>query len=603
MVAKSMYPDELTYPFVLRACADLLAIENGMKIHVHLIKLGLESDIHLHAALAEMYSKFWESDGVQRVIEGMPVRDLGYWNELISGFHQNGDPAESFRVFERMRLEGVVPDSITLVSLLRSSIDLKCLKAGRFVHLLAVIIGLEGNLDVNTAVLMMYSKLGSLETARLVFENMPDRDCAVWNIMISEYSRNGYPEKALELLIQMGKSGVRADLFTALAAIPSVAELKSLERGEEIHAHVIRNGSNYQASVHNSLIKMYANCGRLETAQKIFDSLVNKTIISWNTLIKGFIRHNCFFDAISLFIQMRLEGVELDSVALISVLQAFVHVGALERVKNIHGYSIKHGFNSMTTLVTALLVSYAKCGCIEIAQKIFDEEEVDDKDVVSWNSMISAYAKHGDWHECFRLYNCMQGSKVRPDQITFVGVLTACVNSGLVKEGQEIFNQMTERYGCKPNQEHYACMVDLVARVGHLDEAINLIKSMPFKPDARVWGPLLSACKMHSETRLAEFATEKLIEMEPRNAGNYVLLSNIYAAAGKWDEVAKMRVVLRDRGLKKTPGCSSLEISGQVHEFRVADRAHPKSEDIYTMLRNLELEIKTDTYMGSNLLS
>ncbi|KAJ8631417.1 hypothetical protein MRB53_024740 [Persea americana] len=602
MVAKSMYPDGFTYPFVLRACADLSALENGFKIHGHLIKLGLESDVHVHAALIEMYGEFHEFSGIQQVIEGMPVRGLGYWNALISGFGENGDPIDSFQLFERMRLDGIVPDSVTLVSLLQSSVDLECLKAGRLVHLLTVVIGFGGDLAVDTAVLTMYSKLGSLEMARLVFEKMPERDCAVWNIMITEYTRNGYPEKALELLVQMGKSGVRTDLFTALAAISSVVELKSLKRGKEVHAHVIRNGSNYQASVDNSLIKMYANCGSIETARKIFDFLVDKTIISWSSMIKGYVSNNCSLDALSLFSQMRKEGIEFDSVTLIRILQAFVHLGALEQVKNIHGYLIKLGYNSMTTLVTALLVSYAKCGCIEIAQKLFDEEEVDDKDIVSWNSMISAYAKHGDWHGCFKLYVHMQESKVRPDQITFVGLLTACVHSGLLKEGWECFNQMTERYGCEPNQEHYACMVDLLGRMGHLNEAMNLIRSMPFKPDVRVWGTLLSACKMHSETRLAEFAAEKLIEMEPKNAGNYVLLSNIYAAAGKWDGVAKMRSVLRDRGLKKNPGCSWLEISGQVHEFRVADRGHPKSKDIYTMLRNLELEIKADADMDSNLL-
>ncbi|XP_077242229.1 pentatricopeptide repeat-containing protein At4g19191, mitochondrial-like [Tasmannia lanceolata] len=592
MLFKSMYPDELTYPFVLKSCSDLSALENGMKIHCHVVKLGFESHALVGSALVEMYDKYSEIGDARRVTEEMSVRDLLYWNTLIYEFCQNGNPMESFKVFKKMRLDGVEPNSATMVGLLRSSVDLKCLEAGHYVHLLIVLNGLGGDLAVNTALLTMYSKLGSLEIARLVFNKMNVRDCVVWNIMINAYSRNGYPKKALELLLQMGKSGVRTDLFTAIATISSAAELESLKHGKQIHAHVIRNGSDCQVSVHNSLIEMYAKCGSLLTAKLIFDFLMNKTVVSWSSMIKGYVNHDRCYDALSLFSEMIMRGERPDSITIINILPACVHIGALEQVKNIHGYSIKHGLNLIVSVVTALLISYAKCGCIEMARKIFNEEEIDDKDIVSWNSMISVYAKHGNWSQCFELYNRMKNSRLRPDHITFVGLLTACVNSGLVKEGWECFNQMTKTYGCQPKQEHYACMVDLLGRTGKLDEAMRLIRTIPFEPDSRVWGPLLSACKMHSETKLAEFAAERLLEMEPKNAGNYVLLSNIYAAAGKWDSVAKMRVSLRDRGLKKTPGCSWLEINGHVHEFRVADRSHPKSEDIYNMLRNMELEIK-----------
>ncbi|XP_058098340.1 pentatricopeptide repeat-containing protein At4g19191, mitochondrial-like [Magnolia sinica] len=603
MVTKSMYPDEFTYPFVLKSCGDLLGIETGVKIHTHLIKLGYESDVHVGTALVDMYAKCNEILDARRAVEGMPVRDWDYWNALIFSFYQNGDPVGCFRLFRRMRLEGVKPDVVDIVYLLRLAADLECLEAGRCIHVLIILNGFGSNLSVNTSLLTMYSKLGSLDTATLVFEKMPERDCVVWNIMIAAYSRNGYSEKALELLILMQKSGARTDLFTAIAAITSTAELKSIDRGKQIHAHVIRNGSDYQVSVCNSLIEMYSKCGNLNLARKIFDSLADKTVVSWSSMIKGYVSRDCSSDALSLFRQMRMDGIRFDSITVINILPACVNIGALEQVKNIHGYSIKHGLSTIVTTVTAILVSYAKCGCIEMAQKMFDEEEIDDKDIISWNSMISAYAKHGDWARCFELYNRMQDSKVRPDQITFVGLLTACVNSGLVKEAWECFNQMSALYGCRPTQEHYACMVDLLGRLGYLGEAISLIKTMPFEPDARVWGPLLSACKMHSEIGLAEFAAKKLIEMEPKNAGNYVLLSNIYAAAGKWDDAAKMRGFIRDRGLKKTPGCSWLEINGRVHEFRVADHSHPRSEDIYTILKNLELEIKDDADMGSKLLS
>ncbi|XP_010246114.2 PREDICTED: pentatricopeptide repeat-containing protein At4g19191, mitochondrial-like [Nelumbo nucifera] len=598
MVMKSMYPDEFTYPFVLKTCSCVFDVENGKKIHCHVVKLGFDSDATVHAALIDMYENFGEIEDAE-VIGRMPIKNLAYWNSFIAGSYQNGCPHESFRIFKKMRLQGVEFDSATLVNLLRSCVDLNSLETGRQVHLLIALSNLGEDLSVNTALLTMYCKLGNLETARSLFDRMPEKDSVVWNLMISAYSRNGYPQEALKLLIEMGRSGVRADLFTAIAVVPSVAELKSLCHGKQIHANVIRNGSDYQISVHNSLIEMYSKCGNLEAACKIFDAVANKTVVSWSSMIKGYVSHDLSHDALFLFTKMKMEGVSPDAITLINIVPACVNIGALETLKYFHGYSIKRGLNIIISVATAFLISYAKCGCIEIAQKLFDEGEIDCKDIVSWNSMISAYSKHGNWSQCLELYNQMKGLKLKPDRVTFLGLLTACVNSGYVKEGWECFQEMTKIYGCQPNQEHYACMVDLLGRAGHINEAVDLIRTMPIEPDARVWGPLLSACKMHSETRLAEFAAEKLISMEPKNAGNYILLSNIYAAAGKWDGVARMRCILRDKGLKKTPGSSWLEINGNVHEFRVADRSHPKSEEIYNILRNLELEIKEDGYINS----
>ena len=601
---KYMYPDECTYPFVLNSCSHLSDVEYGKKVHGHVVKLGFDAYDLVGSALSAMYRRCGDFGNLQEVVEGEAVNDLGYWNSLIFEAYQNENDEESFGVFKRMRMERTKPDSVTVINLLRSTVVLKSLKAGKVIHCLIVVGYLFENLSVNTALLSMYSKLGSLEHARLLFEKMPERDCVVWNIMISAYSQNGYPKESMELLIQMRRCGVRADLFTSIPVISSIAELKCLEWGKQMHAHVIRNGLDYQVSVHNSLIDMYCKSNQLEAAQKVFVSVKDKTVVSWSSMIKGYISHERSHDALSLFNNMKLEGFKVDSVTIINVLPACVNIGALEQVKYLHGFSVKSSLNSTSSLNSALLISYAKCGCIDMARKLFDEEELDCKDVITWNSMISAYSKHGEWPQCFELYNKMKQSGVKADGVTFLGLLTACVNSGLVRKGWECLKEMRESYGYQPNQEHYGCMVDLLGRAGRISEAEELIRTMPFKPDARVWGPLLSACKMHSETGVvAVFAAEKLVSMEPKNAGNYILLSNIYAAAGKWDGVAKMRSFLRDSGLKKTPGCSWLEINGQVHEFRVADRSHPNSVDIYTILGNLELEVMEARHQRPELAS
>ncbi|KAF3449968.1 hypothetical protein FNV43_RR06047 [Rhamnella rubrinervis] len=565
MVTKAMYPDVKTYPFVLMSCCSLEDVGNAKRIHGHVVKMGLDSYGLVGTALAEIYRKFGDFEYEEELIYRKSVCGLDHWNSLISEASQNENAQESFALFERMRMEKLEPNSATVINLLRSSVDLNSLKAGKLVHCLVIVSNLCQDLCVNTALLSMYAKLGAVKHAKLLFEKMPEKDCVVWNIMISANSRNGYPQESLRLLRLMGRFGVRADLFTAIPAISSIAQLKSIELGKQMHAHVMRNGSDYQVSVHNSLIDMYCECNQLCSARKIFDLVPNKTQVSWSAMIKGYVTHDQSLDALSLFTHMKYDGTRVDFITVINVLPACVNIGALENVKYLHGYSSKLGLNSLSSLNTAFLISYAKCGCIEMARKLFDEEKINYKDVITWNSMISAYSKHGNCNQCLELYSQMKQANMKPDEVTFLGLLTAC--------------------------EHYACMVNLLGRAGHIDEARELVKTMPFEPDARVWGPLLSACKMHSETGLAEFAAEKLITIEPKNAGNYILLSNIYAAAGKWDGVAKMRCVLRDRGLKKTPGCSWLEINGHVHEFRVADQSHPRSYYIYSILEILEVEV------------
>ncbi|MBA0756561.1 hypothetical protein Gogos_020234 [Gossypium gossypioides] len=571
VVKKSICPDEKSYPLVIRACSCLSEADYGKMVHGQLAKLGFDSFEVVGDALVEYYWGGGEFE--HKVVDEKPVKDLGHWKGLIAEASQSGNVA-------------------SIINLLRTSVDLGSLGIGKAVHCWVLVSGLSNDLSVNTALLSMYSKLGSLTNARLLFETMLEKDLVVWNIMVSAYSQNGKPKESLENLRCMANFGIKADMFTAIPTISSIRQLKSIEWGKQMHAYVTRNGLDYQVSVHNSLIDMYCECDCLIYARKIFDNLTNKTVVSWSSMIKGYVNHDQNLDALSLFSRMKTDGIKADFITVINILPACLNIGALEQVKCLHGYSLKFGLNLLSSVNSALLISYAKCGCIVFARKLFDEEKIDGKDVITWNSMISAYAKHGNWSECFELYNQMKPLKLKLDQVTFLGLLTACVNSGLVKEGRAVFKEMREIYGCQPSQEHYACLVDLLGRAGHINEAREVVKEMPFKPDTRVWGHLLSACKLHSQTKFAESAAEKLLTMEPENAGNYVLLSNIYAAAGKWDKFAKMRRLLKEKGLKKTPGCSWLQINGHVHEFRVADKSHPKANDIYALLGILEFSIK-----------
>ncbi|KAE9604578.1 putative tetratricopeptide-like helical domain-containing protein [Lupinus albus] len=595
MVEKSMYPDEESYSFVLKCCFSLSHEQGGM-IHVQIVKLGMDEFDLVANTLKELYEKngFFTFLNEHQSFERMSVRELNYWNNMICEACGSGKIEESFQLFCGMRKENVQPNSVTVINLLRLSIDLNSLKIGQALHSVAIVSNLCEELSVNTALLSMYVKLRSLEDARMVFEKMPEKDLVVWNIMISAYMGNGFPKESLELLYCMVRSGFRPDLFTAIPAISSITRLKYTEWGKQMHANVVRNGSNYQVSVHNSLIDMYSACNALNSAQKVFGLITAKSVVSWSAMIKGYAMHDRCLEALNLLSKMKLSGTKVDFIIVINILPVFAKMGALHYVRYLHGYSLKANLDSLKSVKTSFLSSYAKCGCIEMARKLFDEEKRNHKDLIAWNSMISAYSKHGEWFQCFQLYNKMKLSDIIPDQVTFLGLLTACVNSGIVDKGKEIFKEMVETYRYEPSQEHHACMVDLLGRAGQVDEARKIIDTISLKPDAKVYGPLLSACKIHADTRFAETAAQKLINMEPKNAGNYVLLSNIYAAAGRWDKVAKMRSFLRDRGLKKIPGCSWLELNGQVHEFRVADQSHPRSNDIYSVLKVLELEAGED---------
>ncbi|KAL2323552.1 hypothetical protein Fmac_027931 [Flemingia macrophylla] len=588
MVQKSMYPNEESCYVVLRSCF-YLSREQGKMVHGQILKLGMDGFDLVGKALLDLY----DMNGflnVCELFEGKPVMELNYSNNLISEACESGKMVEGLHLSCRMRKENIQHDSISVINLLRSTVELNSLKMGQVLHSLVVVSHLSEELTVNTALLSMYIKLGRLEDARMLFDKMPEKDLVVWNIMISAYAGNGRPENSLELVYCMVRSGFRPDLFTAIPAISSITQLNHKEWGKQMHAHVIRNGSDYQVSVHNSLIDMYSTCNDLNLAQKIFGLIMEKTVVTWSAMIKGYAINDQPLEALSLFLKMKLSGTRVDFIIVINILPAFAKIGALHYVSYLHGYSLKTSLDSLKSLKTSFLSSYAKCGCIEMARKLFDEDKSMHRDIIVWNSMISAYSKHGDWFRCFQLYNQMKLSNIIPDQVTFLGLLTACVNSGLVDKGKEIFKEMVEIYGYQPSQEHHATMVDLLGRAGQIDEANEMIETIPLDSDARVYGPLLSACKLHSETRLAEVAAHKLINMEPKNAGNYVLLSNIYAAAGKWDKVAKMRSFLRDKGLKKIPGCSWLELNGQVHEFRVAEHSHPRWEDIYSILEVLESE-------------
>jgi pentatricopeptide repeat protein len=370
----------------------------------------------------------------------------------------------------------------------------------------------------------------------------------------------------------MKQEGVMPDRVLFLSILNAIASPGALQIGRQIHAQVIEAGLESDLPVANALISMYAKCGSMEDAHRIFDSMPQRNVVSWTAMISGYAQQNHSKAAIEVFSQMQREGVKPDRVTFISILDACANLAALQKGKSIHAQILKAGLDSDNGVEIALVNMYAKCGSLVHADQVFDK--MLQRDVVVWTVMIVGYAQHGRGKEAIQLFEWMKREGVKPDSLTFTGLLTACSHVGLVEEGRCYFQSITQDYGITPAMQHYGSMVDLLGRAGRLDEAADFIEKMPFEADASVWGALLGACKIHCNVELAECAAKRLLVLDPDNGSWYLLLSNIYAAAGMSDKAQYMRKFMKKEGAMKDPGPSWVEVDNEVHLFVAEDRSH-----------------------------
>eukprot|EP01018_Ginkgo_biloba_P035754 Gb_27454 [translate_table: standard] len=569
MQQSGVKPDKFTFPFVLKACAGRLALQEGKMIHKQILRSGCDSDVFVGAALVNMYAKCGVLEDARQVFDKMSRRDVVSWNAMVAGYAQNGRANEALALFNQMQLTDVKPNSVTVGSVLPACAQLGALQQGKWIHDCIIQGGLKSDIFVDNSLIDMYSKCGNTQIARRLFDKMSRRDVVSWNAMIAGYAQNGHAHEVLTLFHEMELAGLTPDPVTIVSILTACAYLGALEQGKQIHNYVYRNGFEADIFVGNSLIDMYAKCGRLRDACILFLKMPRRSVISWNAIIAGYAQNGYANEALTLFRQMQLADVTPDSATMVSVLSACANLGALQQGRWIHDYIIESGFECDAFVGTALIDMYAKCGSIESALHSF--VKVSERNVASWNAIIAGYGMHGHGEHALALFCQMLQTGTNPDHITFTCVLSACSHAGLVDEGLKCFDCMSRDYCITPRVKHYACMVDLLGRAGHLDEAYDFIKKMPLEPDASVWGALLGACRIHCNIDLGECAAKQIFNLEPENAGYYVLLSNMYATAGRWDDVAKLRSMMKDRGLRKTPGWSLIEVNNEVHEFLVGN--------------------------------
>ncbi|KAJ7541471.1 hypothetical protein O6H91_10G061300 [Diphasiastrum complanatum] len=539
MIQEGVQTNNFTFVLLLKACASIAALEHGKQLHAQIIKSGFASDVIVGSALVDMYAKCGCLEDAREVFDNIIERDLGLWNAVIAGYVQQGLQKEALALYEQMKQEGVQPDNATYVVLLKACARIGALERSKQLHCDIIRSGFESDVIVGTTLVDMYAKCGCIEDARNVFIKIDKRDVVSWTAMIAGYAQQGLGMEALGLYEQMKHEGMQPDNVTYVALLNACASSAALEQGKQLHSDIIRSGFESDVTVGNTLVNMYAKCGSIEHAREVFNNMHERNVASWNAMIAGYAQRGFGKEAFTLYEQMKQEGVLTNDVVFVVLIKACASIAALEQGKQLHSDIIKTGFESNVYVNSALVDMYAKCGCIEDAREVFDNMR--ERDVVSWNGMIAGYAQQGLGQEALTLLEQMQREGTKPNEATYASVLSACSHCGLVDEGRHLFDSMCKDHGLTPTVDHYACMVDLLGRAGCLADAETLINEMPIQPDPVVWMTLLGAARNHGHVDIGRRAFDSVLKLEPENAAAHVLLSNIYAAAGRKDEVPQIR--------------------------------------------------------------
>lgn len=467
------------------------------------------------------------------------------------------------------------------------------------IHALFVTHGIHQN-NYAMSKLVSFSALsscGNLSYASLIFEKIQAPNCFIYNTLIRAYSRGSRPEVALNYFDKMlKKDHIKPDNHTFHFVLLACVNACWVDFGRQIHNWVFKNGVFLSDNhVQTAVVRLYCECKNLSEARKLFEEIPCLDVIQWNVLMNGYLKANLESRALGFFHEMLVSGFEPDEFCLTTALTACAQLGALWQGKWIHEYTKKRGELKPDVFVgTALIDMYAKCGCIDMAVEVF--EGMHKRNAFSWAAIVGGFAVHGYARRAIHCLERMQvDDGVIPDGVVLLGVLTACTHAGLLKEGQFLFDNMESLYGIKPRHEHYSCVVDLLCRAGQGDEALKIIRRMPMKPLASVWGALLTSCRVHNNVDLAELAVKELLQLDSGNGleeeGAYVQLSNIYFSAQRSEDARKIRRIIVDRGIKKTPGCSLIEVDGMINEFVSGDVSHPDRAQIHEILELLSVDL------------
>ncbi|XP_042516915.1 pentatricopeptide repeat-containing protein At2g03880, mitochondrial [Macadamia integrifolia] len=501
--------------------------------------------------------------------------------QSFTRFCYQKDIPRAIEAMNALQKHQIQVDPISYSELIKCCIARGSVEEGKLVHR-HIWSNVKGpKMFLNNMLLNMYGKFNLLDDARNLFDKMVERNVVTWTTMIAAYSNNKINDEALKFLILMFREGVIPNMFTFSSVLRACDGLSTLW---QLHCCIIKVGLDSDVFVRSALIDIYSKWGELHSGLSVFEEMITGDLVVWNSIIGAFAQNGNGDEALDLFKQMKQAGFPANQATLTSVLRACTSLALAELGRQVHAHIMK--FERDLILNNALLDMYCKCGSLEDANSTFNR--MTEKDVISWSTMISGLAQNGHSREALDIFEfLMKASGPKPNYITMVGVLFACSHAGLEEDGWHYFRSMNTTFGIKPGKEHYGCMVDLLGRVGKLDEAIKFIHEMGCGADAVIWRSLLGACRIHKNTDLAIYVAKKILELEPQDEGTYILLSNIYANSQMWDEVAKVRRIMSDRGVRKEPGCSWIEVGKQLHAFVFGDKSHPLMDKIILELNQL----------------
>ncbi|XP_015870612.2 putative pentatricopeptide repeat-containing protein At3g15930 [Ziziphus jujuba] len=604
------------------------SMEQLRQLHAHSIKKGIISHPALQNRIVAFTCAHESGDMMYArcLFDDIAEPSVFVWNVMIRGYSRINCPVDGILMYLAMLRRNLRPDHYTFPFLLKGFSRDIALECGKELHGHVLKYGFDSNVFVQNALVNMYISSGLIDMARCVFDMSCDRDVVTWNAMISGYNRIKQFNESRKLFNKMVDMGVLPTSVTIALVLSACSKLKDLDTGKQIHKFIRDFNIEPNLVLENTLIDLYAACGEMNVSLKIFESMKSRDVISWTTIVKGFVnsgqvdlarkyfdqmserdyvswtamidgylRVNRFKEALELFRKMQTSKTKPDEFTIVSILTACANLGALELGEWIRTYIDKKNIKNDTFVGNALVDMYFKCGNVEKALKVFNR--MPQRDKYTWTAVIVGLAINGHGQESLDMFSQMLKASTTPDEVTYIGVLCACTHTGMVEKGRRFFANMVSQHGIEPNVTHYGCMVDLLGRAGHLKEAYEVIQNMPMKPNSIVWGALLGACRVHKDSELAEMAAKKILKLEPENGAVYVLLCNIYAACNKWENLRELRQMMMDKGIKKTPGCSLVEMNGMVHEFVAGDQSHPLSKEIYLNLDKITSDLKLAGYL------
>ncbi|XP_051185232.1 pentatricopeptide repeat-containing protein At4g13650 [Lolium perenne] len=591
-------PDCVTIASLLAACSSIGDLHKGKQLHSYLLKAGMSPDYIVEGSLLDLYVKCGHVEEALEIFSSGDRTNVVLWNLMLVAYGQISDLAKSFDLFCRMLAAGVRPNQFTYPCLLRTCTYTGQINLGEQIHSLSIKTGFESDMYVSGVLIDMYSKHGWLDKARRILEMLEAKDVVSWTSMIAGYVQHEFCKEALGTFKGMQLFGIWPDNIGLASAISACAGIKALRQGLQIHSRVYVSGYSADVPILNALTNLYARCGRSKEALSLFEAIEHKDNITWNGLVSGFAQSGLYEEALKVFIKMYQAGISYNVFTFVSSISASANLADIKQGKQIHARVIKTGHTSETEVANALVSLYGKCGSIKDAKVQF--YEMSEKNDVSWNIIITSCSQHGCGLEALQLFDQMKHEGLKPNDVTFIGVLAACSHVGLVEEGLGYFKSMSSVHGVQPRPDHYACVVDILGRAGQLDRARKFVEEMPISADAMVWRTLLSACRVHKNIEIGELAAKCLLELEPHDSASYVLLSNAYAVTGKWAHRDQIRKVMKERGVRKEPGRSWIEVKNLVHAFFVGDRLHPLADQIYKYLAELNDRLEKIGYKQEN---